>query len=74
MTSGKPDYSRVIPCQCTKQESDAERKVHLERYSNLGLLTHLNFDNLNPQGKSENAANQELFSRAYQAARTFADE
>jgi DNA replication protein DnaC len=38
------------------------------------LLTRLTFANLNPQGKSENAANQEQFNRAYQAARVFADE
>jgi len=74
LPSGKPDYSRVVPCRCTKQESDTERKAHLQQYSNLGSLTRLTFDNLNPQGKSENAANQELFSRAYQAARAFADE
>jgi len=38
------------------------------------LLTRFNFDNLLPQGKSENPANQKQFSRAYQAARAFADE
>ncbi len=74
MPSGKPDYSQVVPCRCTQQESDTERKVHLQRYSNLGLLTRLTFDNLLPQGRSENPANQEQFSRAYQAAKAFADE
>jgi DNA replication protein DnaC len=74
LPSGKPDYSQVIPCRCTQQESDEERKAHLQRYSNLGSLTRLTFDNLQPLGKSENPANQELFSRACQAARDFADE
>jgi DNA replication protein DnaC len=74
LPSGKPDYSQVIPCRCTQQESDEERKAHLQRYSNLGSLTRLTFDNLQPLGKSENPANQELFSHAYQAARDFADE
>jgi len=74
LPSGKPDYSRVVPCRCTKREPDTERRAHLQRYSNLGWLTRLNFDNLIPQGKSGNAADQELFSRAYQAARAFADE
>jgi DNA replication protein DnaC len=74
LPSGKPDYSQVIPCRCTQQESDEERKAHLQRYSNLGSLTRLTFDNLQPLGKSENPANQELFSRACQAVRDFADE
>jgi len=46
----------------------------LQRYSNLGLLTRLKFENLDPQGKSDNPANQELFGLAYQAAREFADK
>ena len=74
MSSGKPDYSQVIPCRCTQQESDEDRKAHLQRYSNLGSLTRLTFDNLQPQGKSGNPTNQEQFSRAYQAAKAFADE
>ena len=44
------------------------------RYSNLGSLTRLTFDNLLPQGKSDNPASQEQFSQAYQAAKVFADE
>ncbi|MFC2010556.1 ATP-binding protein [Chloroflexota bacterium] len=74
LPSGKPDYSQVIPCSCTQRESDKERKSHLQRYSNLGLLTRFNFDNLDPQGRSKIPASQEQFSRAYQAAQAFADE
>ncbi|MFC2055981.1 ATP-binding protein [Chloroflexota bacterium] len=74
LPSGKPDYSQVVPCRCTQQESDTDRRAHLQRYSNLGSLIHLTFDNLLPQGRSENSANQEQFSHAYQAARAFADE
>ncbi|MFC2020869.1 ATP-binding protein [Chloroflexota bacterium] len=74
LPSGKPDYGQVIPCSCTRQESDTDRKLHLQRYSNMGSLIRFNFDNLLPQGRSENPANQEQFSRAYQAACTFAGE
>ncbi|MFC1949192.1 ATP-binding protein [Chloroflexota bacterium] len=74
LPSGKPDYSQVIPCSCTKRESAKDRKTHLQHYSNLGALTRLNFDNLSPQGKSENPAKQEQFNRAFQAAKAFADE
>ncbi|MFC1933608.1 ATP-binding protein [Chloroflexota bacterium] len=74
LPSGKPDYSQVVPCRCTKQELDGERQVHLRRYSNLGSLTRLTFDNLIPQGRSENPASQEQFNQAYQAAKAFANE
>ncbi|MBI4188344.1 MAG: ATP-binding protein, partial [Chloroflexi bacterium] len=72
LPSGKADYSRVIPCRCTLQELDEERQVRLQRYSNLGSLTRFTFDNLSPQGKSDNPANRERFSQAYQAAKVFA--
>ncbi|MFC1927995.1 ATP-binding protein [Chloroflexota bacterium] len=74
LPSGKPDYSQVVPCRCTKQELDGERQVHLRRYSNLGSLARLTFDNLIPQGRSENPASQEQFNQAYQAAKAFANE
>ncbi|MFC1958199.1 ATP-binding protein [Chloroflexota bacterium] len=74
LSSGKPDYSQVVPCQCTKQELDEERQAHLQRYSNLGSLTRLTFDNLLPEGRSENPADQEQFNRAFQAAKEFAAE
>ncbi len=46
----------------------------MQRYSNLGSLTRLTFDNLLPQGRSENPVSQEQFSYAYQAAKAFAAE
>ncbi len=74
MSSGKPDFSRVVPCRCMQKEADAGRQARLQGYSNLGSLTRLTFDNLLPQGRTDNPANQEQFNRAYQAARAFADE
>jgi len=73
LPSGKPDYSQVVPCHCTRQESDTDRKAHLQRYSNLGSLTRFTFENLLPRGKSEDSANQEQFNRVFQAAKAFAD-
>ncbi len=74
LPSGKPDYSRVIPCSCTRKELDEERRARLERYSNLGSLARFTFDKLLPQGRSGNPTHQEQFSRAYQAAKSFAAE
>jgi DNA replication protein DnaC len=74
LPSGEPDYSRVVPCRCTKGELDSDRRIRLQQYSNLGSLTHFTFDNMEPQGKSGNPRSQAQFSHAYQAAREFAAE
>ncbi|MBA7619610.1 Chromosomal replication initiator protein DnaA [subsurface metagenome] len=63
-----------MPCRCTRKESEKERQTRLERYSNLGALTRLTFDNLIPQGRSGDATNQERFTAAYEAAKAFATE
>ncbi len=72
LPSGKPDYSRVVPCRCVQKELDKERLASLQRYSNLGLLTRLTFDNLSSKGRSGVPINQEQFSRAYDAAKAYA--
>jgi DNA replication protein DnaC len=74
LPTGKPDYSRVVPCRCTQETRDKERKTHLLRYSNLGALARFTFENLQPQGRSGDQKKQELFSRAYEAAQAFARE
>lgn len=73
MDSGKADFSRVVPCQCTKGELQRKKSGYLEKYSNLGSLSRLTFDNLSPKGKAKNPILQERFAQAYQAARAFSD-
>ena len=72
LPSGRPDFSRVIPCQCITGELAEERLARLQRYSNLGPLIHLTFDNINPRGRSGDPASEERFHRAYEGARAFA--
>jgi len=74
LPSGKPDFSQVVSCRCVKKELANERQGLLQRYSNLGSLTRLTFDNLLPQGRSGDSKNQEQFKRAYEAAKAFAAE
>ncbi len=54
------------------EETNRERQARLERYSNLGSLKRLTFDNLIPQGRSGYAIRQEQFSHAYESAKAFA--
>src|SRR4030042_38860 len=52
-TSGQPDFSRVVPCQCRRQGLKKEKLSQLQQFSNLGALSRMNFDNLIPTGKYE---------------------
>ncbi len=72
LATGKPDYSRIVPCRCVEQESDTKRQSRLQKYSNLGTLTRLTFANLNPQGKIKETSSQEQFRQVYEAAKAFA--
>jgi DNA replication protein DnaC len=73
LDSGKVDFSRVVPCRCSKGELRREKTEYLEKYSNLGSLSQLTFDNLSPKGKTASAISQEHFTQVYQAAKAFAD-
>ncbi len=64
----------MVPCSCTRREVAGERRNRLIQYSNLGSLTRLTFENLEPKGKTGHPVSQEQFSRTYQAAREFAAE
>lgn len=78
LDSGKADFSRAVPCQCSKEELRREKNEYLEKYSNLGYLSQLTFDNLSPRGKigrhsQRSEESQEQFARVYQATKDFAD-
>jgi DNA replication protein DnaC len=72
--SGRPDFSRVVPCRCRHEELKKEKLAQLQRYSNLGVLSRLTFDNLLPAGRHGEAISQPYFTRAYEAAKAFADD
>ena len=73
MESRQPDFSRVVPCQCKREELQRKKFQYLQKYSNLGFLSRLTFDDLSPEGKRDDAISREHFARGYQMARTFAD-
>src|SRR4030042_209000 len=72
--SGQPDFGRVVPCQCSRQGLKKEKLSQLQQYSNLGALSRLSFDSLILTGRYEDAALQQNFTRAYEAAKAFAAE
>jgi len=69
-----PDFGRAFPCRCVLDEREEQRLTRLQRYSNLGPLTRLTFDNLMTRGRTTDPLNQERFAQAAAAAREFARE
>lgn len=69
-----PDFGRAVPCRCVARESADERRERLLRYSNLGSLTRLRFENLVAGGRSSAGQDQEVFDRCVVAAKAFAAE
>ena len=72
LDSGEADFSRVVACRCRRNAASKERRALLGKYSNLGSLNRLTFDNLMPKGRSGYTINQEKFEAAYQRAKEFA--
>ena len=64
---GHAAFGRVQPCPCAAEEGEQQRQGRLQRYSNLGPLTRLTFDALDP-------ARSAPFAAATDAARAFARE
>ena len=69
LSSGEPDYTRVVPCSCRAPALMREKQTFLERYSNLGYLAHYSFENLHLDGRMKTTDGYEA---AYQVARRFA--
>jgi DNA replication protein DnaC len=74
LPSGKPDYTRAIPCRCVKVEKEREQENRLQKYSNLGALNANNFETISQTGLSGDNINQGLFKNAMEAAKTYAAE
>jgi DNA replication protein DnaC len=74
LPSGKPDYSRVVPCRCTQNKAKQNRHESLLRYSNLGSLSRFTFAAISPDGQSDDPLVREQFRSAYQAAKSFAED
>jgi len=73
LSSGEPDFSRVVPCRCRREELQRKKLQYIQKYSNLGFLSRLTFDSLSPKGRRDDAISQECFAHAYQVAKAFAD-
>lgn len=71
---GHPYFGKVIPCRCQQRDDDPSRLARLQRYSNMGPLTRLNFQATRLEGRSTDPEERELFHRAYERALAFAED
>jgi len=72
LASGKPDYSRMVPCKCAEAETRGKKLTRLQKYSNLGPLTRLTFATLLPEGRGKDPAARAQFKAACEQAAVFA--
>jgi DNA replication protein DnaC len=71
---GDPDFGRAIACRCSEDEDEQDRLARLRRYSNLGPLTRLTFENLIRRGRSADPRDQARFLRCTEDAESFAKD
>lgn len=72
--SGETDFTRIVPCECAKEEVQKNRLSQLQKYSNLGVLMSLTFDSLLPDGRQRKGKTQYIFRSTYETAKIYASD
>jgi len=75
LPSGRPDFTRVVPCQCNQGESEEERLFRLRQDSGdlgLKLLRNMTFENFDPKRANLPPEERANLERAFNDARDFA--
>ena len=72
---GHPDFGQVVACKCQDVRTAEERSERLRRYSNLGHLSRLTFDTMDPQGRTDDPERPESsrFSTAFEVAFNYSE-
>ena len=77
LPSGRPDFTRVVPCRCSQGEPAEERLLRLRQDSGdlgLKLLRDMTFENFDPKRADLPLEQQRNLGGAYKLARRFAEE
>ena len=74
LPSGKPDYSRTVPCSCTLPEREKGLQSRLRKYSGLEakLLQNMTFDSFDREGLNPLPEQRENLKEAFRLAFDFA--
>ena len=71
---GHPDFNKLVPCRCKRDELDGRRRDELHQMSNLGQLSRMTFDAFMPDGVALPEDKRLNLRLAFEAAREFARE
>jgi len=70
---GQPDFSRVIPCECQKEELEKKKLQYLQEYSNLSsLLRKMTFDDFDYKRLNLSLEQRQNLRKAFDVAKDFA--
>jgi len=74
LSSGKPDYSRTVPCSCTLREREKEQQSRLRKYSGLEarLLQNMTFEKFDWKRVNLLPEYRENLKKAFDTALDFA--
>jgi DNA replication protein DnaC len=74
LSSGKPDYSRTVPCSCTLPAREKGRQSRLRKYSGLEarLLQNMTFENFDCKRVNLPPEQRENLKKAFDTALDFA--
>ncbi len=77
LPSGRPDFTRLVPCQCNRGEPEEEHLLRLRQNSGdlvHQLLSNMTFDNFDCQRVNLPREQRRMLGDAYKLARLYAAE
>jgi DNA replication protein DnaC len=63
-----PDFGKAFRCDCRNRFEDPSRMERMRRYSNMGYLAQIRFENTNTDGRLPEKPNIQLFKQALAVA------
>jgi len=68
-----PDFGHAVPCECALRKMEERKQEHLQKWSDLGALSRLTFDNFVPEGHSLTPEQKTNLKTAYDRACAFSE-
>ena len=68
------EFGRAFSCVCQRNAEDSQVLARLHRFSNMGMLAGVSFENSKPEGLATNAEARARFISGIAAAQTYAED
>jgi DNA replication protein DnaC len=69
-----PEFGHAVPCECALRKLEQRRHELLHKWSDIGALSRLTFDNFVPEGHGLPPAEMSRLQGAFQRALAFAEQ